>query len=167
MQFRSSNSKFTHFQGDVLSNIDDSSHGVKLSGGSTGGLIEACGDETNIALTVRGKGSGGLTLGSSGSAVLIGGSTAPFGGFLRQVSSFATPNFASTNAMVMETTHAFTGINSSYVLVANGVNLSTDCALLNVYAASTAAQFHCRFAKVSTLTVAATTATISVVAIRF
>ena len=167
MQFRSSNSKFTHFQGDVLSNIDDSSHGVKLSGGSTGGVIEPCGDDTAIALTIRAKGSGPLTLGSSGSAVFTGGSTAPFAGFIRQVSSFATPNFATTNAMVMETTHAMTGIDSSCLMVVNGVNLSTDCALVNAYAASTAGQFHCRFAKVSTLTVAATTATIRILAVRF
>lgn len=65
MQFRSTNGKFTHFSGDVVSNVDDSSHGVKLSGGSTGGVVEAVGDETNIALTVRGKGSGGVAIGSA------------------------------------------------------------------------------------------------------
>ena len=168
MLFRSTNSKFTHFQGDVLSNIDDSSHGVKLSGGSTGGVVEPCGDETNIALTVRGKGSGPLTLGSSGSAVFTGGSTAPFLGFIRFTdTAVTTPNFATTNAMVMETTHTITGVNSSHFIIANGVNLSTDAALVNVYPASTAGEVHCRFAKVSTLTVASATATINFLAIRF
>lgn len=75
MLFRSSNSKFTHFQGDVLSNIDDSSHGVHLTGGSTGGIVQPCGDEDNIALTVRGKGTGGVTLGNSSQALVSTGIT--------------------------------------------------------------------------------------------
>lgn len=169
MQFRSSNSKFTHFQGDVLSNIDDSSHGVKLSGGTTGGVVEAIGDETNIALTVRGKGSGNVTLGSSGASVFIAGSTTPFMGHIRFTdTAVATPNFATTNAMVMETTHVITGVPAATAGAATNAfvlamphNLSTDCALLHSYIGSTAGDVHCRFAKVSTLTVASATATIS------
>ena len=65
MQFRSSNSKFTHFQGDIVSNVDDSSHGVKLSGGSTGGQIEAVGDDANITLDLRPKGAAGVNVGQS------------------------------------------------------------------------------------------------------
>lgn len=75
MLFRSSNNKFTHFQGDVISNIDDSSHGVHLAGGSTGGIVQPAGDEANIALTVRGKGTGGLVLGNSSSPVTISGAS--------------------------------------------------------------------------------------------
>lgn len=71
MQFRSSNSKFTHFGGDVVSNVDDSSHGVKLSGGSTGGVIEAVGDDDNITLTVRGKGTGNTIIGSTGGQISL------------------------------------------------------------------------------------------------
>lgn len=200
MLFRSTNGKFTHFQGDVLSNVDDSSHGVKLSGGSTGGLIEPCGDEANIALTIRGKGTGPLqlgstasvltiggsgtisigssggtvNLGSSGGPVFIAGSTVPFLGFMRFTdTAVATPNFATTNAMVMETTHIITGLPAAtlggttnpYVLAVPH-NLSTDCALLHAYVGSTAGDVHCRFAKVSTLTVAATTGTISFLVFR-
>jgi hypothetical protein len=200
MQFRSTNLKFTHFQGDIVSNVDDSSHGVKLSGGSTGGLVEPVGDETNIALTVRAKGTGPLVLGSTGTAVTLGGSgtisigssggtvnvgssggpvfiagsTVPFLGFMRFTdTAVATPNFATTNAMVMETTHTITGLPAATLggttnayIIAMPHNLSTDCALVNCYVGSTADQAHCRFAKVSTLTVAATTATISFLVIR-
>lgn len=65
MLFRSSNAKFTHFQGDVISNVDDSSHGVGLFGGTTGGLVQAVGDEDNVTLSVRGKGAAGVNLGST------------------------------------------------------------------------------------------------------
>lgn len=65
MQFRSTNNKFTHFQGDVLSNVDDSSHGVGLFGGTTGGLVQAVGDEDNIVLSLRGKGAAGVNVGQS------------------------------------------------------------------------------------------------------
>lgn len=174
MQFRSTNGKFTHFQGDVVSNVDDSSHGVKLSGGTTGGVIESCGDESNIALTVRGKGTGPLVLGSSASQVFIAGSTTPFLGFLRVTdTAVATPNFATTNAMVMETTHTITGVPAATLggttnafVLAMPHNLSTDCALLHAYVGSTADQVHCRFAKVSTLSVGASTATISFLVFR-
>ena len=72
MRFRSSNSKFTHFQGDVLSNVDDSSHGVQLSGGSTGGVVESCGDEDNVAIRLRGKGTGRTNIGNSSAVTQIG-----------------------------------------------------------------------------------------------
>lgn len=177
MQFRSTNGKFTHFSGDVVSNVDDSSHGVKLSGGSTGGVIEPVGDETNIALTVRPKGtgpftlgsSGDINLGSSGGSVFIAGSTTPLKGYIRVTdTAVATPNFNTTNAMVMETTHTITGLPAATLggttnafIQAMPHNLSTDCALLYAYVGSTADQAHCRFVKVSTVTVAASTATIS------
>jgi len=207
MLFRSVNNKFTHFQGDVLSNVDDSSHGVQLSGGSTGGVVSPCGDETNIALTVRAKGAGPLVLGSGGpltlastGALTIGGastnltlgstlinigsttavvqfsgSTAPFSGFLRfSDTAVATPNFNSTNMMVMETTHVLAGIStatvsgSPYFLVANAVNVSTDCSLVGAFIGTTAAsnEVHCRWLKASTLTVAASTATVNFLVIR-
>ena len=168
MLFRSTNAKFVHFSGDIVSNVDDSSHGVKLSGGSTGGVVEAVGDETNIGLTVRPKGSGPLVLGSSGGQVFIAGSTVPFLGYLRFTdTAVATPNFATTNAMVMETTHVITGLSSQTAgtphtafILANPHNLSTDCVLVGTYISDTAGDVHCRFAKHSTVTVAASTATI-------
>ena len=56
---------------DVVSNVG-SSHGVVLSGGSTGGIVTAIGDDANITLRVKGKGTGGVILGDSSQAVTIG-----------------------------------------------------------------------------------------------
>ena len=84
MRFRSSNSKFVHYQGDVLSNVDDSSHGVHLAGGSTGGIVQPAGDEDNIALTVRGKGTGRVNVGNSSQATFLAGSTFGFA-FIQRV----------------------------------------------------------------------------------
>ena len=204
MEFRSTQSRFVHFQGDVVSNVssggvENSSHGVQLTGGSTGGIVTAAGDETNIALNVIPKGSGPLVLGaagnitigsgaanvtfgssgtiligSSGASLQLGGSTTPFSGMIRFTdTAVATPNFATTNAMVMETTHTITGVSSQtlgaearFYIIAQPHNLSTDCALVNCFVGSTGAEVHCRFAKVSTLSVAASTATISFLVFR-
>ena len=169
MERRSTNTiGYTHHQGDITGNVA-SSHGVRLSGGSTGGIVEAVGDDTNVSLTIRGQGTGAITIGSSGANVFLGGSTVAWQGFLHFTdTAVATPNFATTNAMVMETTHAITGLSSqtpglvqTAFVQAMGHNLSTDCALVGCYIGSTATEVHCRFAKVSTLTVAASTATIS------
>lgn len=164
---------YSHYQYDLTAHVG-SSHGVRLSGGSTGGIVEAVGDDTNVSLTIRGQGTGGITLGSSGQTVFQAGSTVQFQGYIRATdTAVATPNFATTNAMVMETTHTVTGLSSqtpgtpqNYFIVANPHNLSTDCALTYCYVGSTADQIHCRFAKVSTLTVAASTATMDFLVIR-
>ncbi len=55
----------------IVSNVG-SSHGVHLSGGSTGGIVTAIGDDANIALRVKGKGTGSLILGDSSQSVTIG-----------------------------------------------------------------------------------------------
>jgi hypothetical protein len=68
---RSTNNRFTHFGGDLWSNVE-SSHGVSLSGGSTGGIVEPVGDDANITLIVRGKGTGGVQVGNSSSPVTLG-----------------------------------------------------------------------------------------------
>lgn len=172
MQYRDS-SIATHTGRGVIAG-HESSHGVRLEGGSTGGVVEAVGDDTDISLTVRAKGAGGVTVGSSGQAIFLAGSSTPFAGFQRVTDTgVATPNFATTNAMVMETTHTITGLpaatagaTTNVFVLANPHNLSTDCALLHTYVGSTAGQVHCRFAKVSTLTVASATATISFLAFR-
>ena len=168
MERRSTNDLgYVHHQGDIVSNVG-SSHGVRLLGGSTGGIVESFGDDTNISLTVRAKNTATLILGSTGNPVFVAGSTAPWQGFIRATdTAVATPNFDSTNAMVMETTHVITGVTSSHFIIPNPRNLSTDAALLYAYAASTAGDVHCRFLKASTLTVAASTATIDFLAIRF
>lgn len=71
MEFRSTNDNgYVHFQGDVVSNVSsgqaiNSSHGVRLTGGSTGGIVTAAGDEANIALNIQPKGAGPLVLSST------------------------------------------------------------------------------------------------------
>src|SRR3990167_1206120 len=97
MERRSTAERYVHFGGDVVSNVE-SSHGVRLSGGSTNPTIESFGDDTNIGLTIRAKNAAPFVLGnssntqmtlsastvtiSSGSVFTVG-STAPFAGMLR------------------------------------------------------------------------------------
>jgi hypothetical protein len=50
--------------GGIVSNVE-SSHGVLLDGGSAGGIITAVGDDANIPLRIYGKGTGGVTIGST------------------------------------------------------------------------------------------------------
>lgn len=167
MEYRNS-SNSQHLRQGAAFGVD-SSHGVQLSGGSTGGRVDAVGDDNNITLSLAGKGTGPTVVGNSSSPVFVGGSTAPFLGFIRASdTAVATPNFATTNAMVMETTHTLAGVNTSHFLIALPRNFSTDCALLNVFhGTSNAGEVHCRFLKASTLTVSATTGTIDFLAIRF
>lgn len=79
MEFRSTNDNgYIHRQGDIVTNVSsggpiNSSHGVHLTGGSTGGIVQPAGDESNIALRVRPKGSGPLILGSTQGSVALGG----------------------------------------------------------------------------------------------
>lgn len=63
MDRRSTSAEYTHFGGDVTAQVN-SSHGVRLSGGSTGGIVEAVGDDTNVTLTLRGQGTGQVVSGS-------------------------------------------------------------------------------------------------------
>lgn len=103
MLFRSTNNKFTHHQGDFLSNTDDgSSHGVHLTGGSTGGIVQPCGDEANIALRVTGKGTGPTVLGNSSSPVSITGA----------INSTGAVSFTSTQVTITST-KVFIGASGS------------------------------------------------------
>ena len=67
---------FVHFGGEVLSGIE-AGRGVRLPGVSTGSTpnIEPFGDETNIGITINGKGSGAQTFGGSSGATVIAGAT--------------------------------------------------------------------------------------------
>jgi hypothetical protein len=151
----------------------DSSHGVRLSGGSTGGIVEAVGDDTNVNLTVRAQGAGTLILGSSGQTVQIGGSTSPFQGMIYfQDTAVTLPDIASTDSgrSSAVTTHTITGITTGSVVVAN---LRDDTNSLSIVlgevsvSRSTAGQVHCQFIKTDTVAFAATTATITFLAFRF
>ena len=179
MEYRSTSLiGYVHYQGEILSNVG-SSHGIRLSGGSTGGIIEPYGDDANITLRVTAKGSGGVVLGganqqvviSSGGGELLVGSTAPFAGFVRFTSTaISTPDFNTTNAMVIGSSVTITGANSSHFVIAqlrnNGVT-STDMSILNPRTTSTANEVLFGMAKFSTVTVAASTATMDFLLIRF
>lgn len=174
MEFRSTNDNgYGHVKGDWVTNVSsggpiNSSHGVHLTGGSTGGIVTASGDETNIALNVRGKGSGPVVLGTTGGAgVFTGGSTAPFAGFIRTaISSFSTPTANSTNIMTVESTATFAGVNSSCFFLFNSSNLSTSIAFMHAKSATGGVRM--TFIKASTLAIATgSTARGNFLAIRF
>ncbi len=118
MEYRSSNaSGFVHFGGDVVSNVN-SSHGVRLSGGSTGGVVETVGDDTSASLLIRAKGAGGITIGNSSQAVTIAGSgfsvgtsTAVMKGIYAKTSTWS--NAAISSGAVAELTFASTTFDVS------------------------------------------------------
>lgn len=56
-----------------------SSHGVEISGGSTGGLISAVGDDANIALNLVAKGTGAVNVGSTNSGLFLNSSGVTIG----------------------------------------------------------------------------------------
>lgn len=89
MEYRSTNAG-QHLSNDLVAGVG-SSHGVQLRGGSTGGLVEAVGDDANISLTVRGKGTGGVVIGNSSQAVTLGSAS---GSAIRGV-------FSSTNTWTL------------------------------------------------------------------
>ena len=136
MDRRSTSAEYTHFGGDVTAQVN-SSHGVRLSGGSTGGIVEAVGDDTNVSLRIRAQGAGNITLGNSSQAVFFGGSTSPVAGVVRVQSTTVVVADASTEVRVIESTITVTGANSSALIVAN--EITTDTTLFLVDASCTAA----------------------------
>lgn len=88
--------------GGIVSNVE-SSHGVLLSGGSTGGIVTAVGDDANISLRVYGKGSGGVLLGSTSASI------APIKGAYTQNSTWS--NAAITGGHGQEITLASTTVD--------------------------------------------------------
>ena len=103
MEFRSSNGNgYVHYQGDVVAGVA-SSHGVRLSGGSTGGAIAAIGDDANISLSLTAKGSGVTQIGSSVSPVQIGNSTAAIAGIFRYVVEYTPPAVEASSFTALST----------------------------------------------------------------
>lgn len=191
MQIRSTNTDgATHFGGSLVAGVN-SSHGVEMFGGSTGGQIVPIGDDAAISMTVRAKGTGTLTLGdssntvslmggaisrvgstvsigSSGDVVLQAGSTAPFAGMVRVISTaVVTPNFNVTGYFGIVSTVTVAGVNSSHYILANPINVSTAVMITDVFAGSTAGSINLKWNKLSTITIAASTATIRFLIFRF
>lgn len=98
MNYRSSNAG-THFSGELVAGVG-SSHGVQLTGGSTGGTVQAVGDDTDITLNLLGKGAGGVRVGSTAAASM------PFKGAFSSTSTWA--NAAVSSGQVAELTFANT-----------------------------------------------------------
>lgn len=116
MDFRSTNSKYVHFGGDIVSNVDDgSSYGVQITGGSTAGVVQAAGDTTNIDLLVRGKGTGIVTLGNSSSPTRLGNSTTSIALAQRYFVQFTVP--ALSSGASAESTVTVTGLTTNSILV--------------------------------------------------
>lgn len=183
MNSRSSADRFVHFGGEVVANVE-SSHGVVLSGGTTGGIVQSFGDDASIALRLLAKGAGRVIIGNSSNLLLVNstfltmstgsqfqlGSTAPFAGHIRSHSSNLTTPAFSTDAMTDSTTFTLTGVNSSHMVLLNPVNLSTGIIYSHCFATSTADQVRMVFAKASTqssLAVGASTFSANVVVFRF
>lgn len=126
MLFRSANGKFVHYGGDILSNTDDpgSSHGVHLTGGSTGGVVTACGDEANVALKLTGKGTGPTQVGNSSSPVVLSGALSITGAVTSTgaltVTGAATLN--STAISLNSTKISFAG-DTSYLMAVRRVRV--------------------------------------------
>lgn len=140
----------THFGTELVAMVE-SSHGVRLTGGSTGGVVEAFGDDTSIACWFRGKGAGLTRLGSSGStgsAVRIAGSTTGLEGIERYLVQFTPPDLSSfANA---DSTFTVTGAttNASYVFTERLAINSTGYIVTDVRC-STANEVTMRFTNVS------------------
>lgn len=100
--------------GNIISNVG-SSHGVKLSGGSTGGVVTAVGDDANISITVTGKGSGLTILGSSSAPVRISGSTTSFVNINRFFVQATVPALSSASAA--ESTVTLVGLTTNAILM--------------------------------------------------
>ena len=143
MEFRSSNvAGFVHFQGDLITNVSSnaagpSSHGIHLTGGSTGGIVQPAGDEANIALNLRGKGTGGVSIGSSA------GSTS----FVTLVQKYRVDwtlpavSSAGTAGASVDSTVTMTGLTTSSILVVGQTqiwNSTTDPGIIVTARCSTA-----------------------------
>jgi hypothetical protein len=133
MDYRSTNLRFVHYGGDVTAAIE-SSHGVQLSGGSTGGIVQAVGDDANISLTVRGKGTGGVVIGNSSQTVTLGSGTGFKGAFSTTLAwthaaissgQFGELLIPSSNADIMPGDIVFVDSGVVAPVAQTGVRLST------------------------------------------
>lgn len=127
MERRSTNPLgYTHYQYDLTAHVG-SSHGVRLSGGSTGGIVEAVGDDTAVSLRLRGQGAGG---------VIIQDSTASITGVQVSLIQFTVPALTTNGIAPVESTIAFAGMttNAAYFVSQRAVYNSTLATSLQIVA---------------------------------
>ncbi len=77
MEYRSTNAG-QHIGNDIVAGVN-SSHGVQIGGGSTGGYVQTVADDTSASLTILAKGAGPIVIGNSSQAVTINGPVASIG----------------------------------------------------------------------------------------
>jgi hypothetical protein len=99
--------------GAIVSNVD-SSHGVRLDGGSTGGIVTVTGGDANISLAVAGKGTGFTRLGNSSAVARIGASTSGIAAIERYLVEFTEPD--SPASTYVDSTYTVTGLTTNAVL---------------------------------------------------
>src|SRR3990167_8676599 len=107
----------THFQREIIAAVD-SSHGVRLDGGSTGGIVEAFAEDTSASLTVRAKGAGILTLGQSTSPVLIPGSSFTLG-------TSSSPGRITVSTLAITSSQITLGSTASSIVIGNSTTYFT------------------------------------------
>ena len=122
MQIRSTNTDgATHFGGSVIAGVN-SSHGVEMRGGSTGGLVTVIGDDANISLSIKSQGTGPINLGDSSNALNINSATTQIGAssttpvrfVQRHVVQFTEPDLAASSWV--DSTYAVTGLTTNATL---------------------------------------------------
>ena len=127
MERRSTNPLgYTHFQYDLTAHVG-SSHGVRLSGGSTGGIVEAVGDDTTVSLRLRGQGTGG---------VFLGASTSPITGYVIVTSTTVVAADASTEVRAILSTMTAAGVTTNAVVAASERTSDTSLFLLTAVCSS-------------------------------
>ena len=131
MERRSTNDiGFTHHAGDITAHTG-SSHGTRLSGGSTGGVVEAVGADTTVYLNIWAQGAGGVRVGrNSSQAVHVVGDFNSSGAFTYAGSTFVvTP--VSTGGITFGTSSNPVAIaGSSISLTSTHVNINSSWTLL-------------------------------------
>lgn len=131
MNYRSTNTTgHVHFGGAVVAGVEQGS-GIELNGASSGSspVIAPVGDEDNKSLIIKGKGTGGVQIGSSGSVMTE---------TLTAVVHFTPPTLSTGANSVALSTHTVTGVSSGTVLhfqPANAINnlytLRAHCSTVN------------------------------------
>ena len=110
MLYRDSSQNSMHLLNGAAASVE-SSHGVVIYGGSTGGFVESIGDDANISVTVRGKGTGGVTIGNSSQTVTIGGGTA-FKGYKSDTGTTQFAAISSGQTLEVPLSTAVTNVNA-------------------------------------------------------
>jgi hypothetical protein len=146
----------THFGRGVIAGAD-SSHGIRLEGGSTGATIDPVGDDSDISLSIAPKGAGTCRINSTKFA--FGGSTTTFTGIRRVRVDFTVPALSSAGSAVHGSSIALAGLTTNAVIMMQPrVPLNSSVAGVTVQArCSTAGALHLTFSNNSLTTLSGST----------